>query len=188
MKSRNIFIFASLLLVLTFLFPIWNINLDAPQYPEGLGLYIWVNKITGENEKDLENINKLNHYIGMKVIDEESIPELTYMPIIITALVIAGILFGILRKRRLYLVWVASIVIFMIIGLYDFYMWEFDYGHNLNPDAPIKIPGMSYQPPLLGSKQILNMYSTSLPDVGSFIIGIAVIIALYAYYLAGKEN
>ncbi|PKL87902.1 MAG: hypothetical protein CVV23_13145, partial [Ignavibacteriae bacterium HGW-Ignavibacteriae-2] len=67
-KERALIIFASILLIGVFFFPIWRIDLNAPQYPEGIGLRIWVNKITGANDFDLQNINKLNHYIGMKKI------------------------------------------------------------------------------------------------------------------------
>ena len=67
---------ASLLLISLYFFPMWKINLSAPQYPEGLGLYIWVNKISGENPNDLNTINGLNHYIGMKIITPQDIPEL----------------------------------------------------------------------------------------------------------------
>ena len=38
-------------------------------------MYIWVNKIGGESKSTLQNINILNHYVGMKKIDPESIPE-----------------------------------------------------------------------------------------------------------------
>ncbi len=44
--SKFFMAFASLILLLVFLFPIWKIDLSAPQYPEGLGLRIWVNQIT----------------------------------------------------------------------------------------------------------------------------------------------
>ncbi len=50
-----------------------------------------------------------------------------------------------------------SFFVLAAVGLYDFYMWEYDYGHNLNPHAAIKIPGMAYQPPLIGSKMLLTL-------------------------------
>lgn len=62
-------------------------------------------------------------------------------------------------------------------GLIDFYMWGHDYGHNLSPDAPIKVPGMSYQPPLLGCKQLLNINACSWPYTGSIFIGLSMIFA-----------
>ena len=70
--SRKIFLAASLILVSTYFLPLWKISLDAPQYPEGIGMYIWLDSITGVNPHDLANINGLNHYIGMKKIEPES--------------------------------------------------------------------------------------------------------------------
>lgn len=176
-NKKQILILSSLILLsLTFFFPIWKIDLEAPQYPEGIGLRIWLNKITGVNEYDLDNINKLNHYIGMKVIDQESITELKIMPYIIIFFILSGLILVFLNNKLFSATWIALLIIVLLIGLYDFYLWEYDYGHNLNPDAPIKIPGMVYQPPLIGTKQLLNMKTTSLPDTGSYLIGLAVII------------
>lgn len=186
-KNERIIIFiAAIILLGAFLFPIWKIDLQAPQYPEGIGLRIWVNQITGLNEYDLNNINKLNHYIGMKEIVPSSIPELKIMPYIVVFLISVGILVSILKRKRFLTIWLALIVILMIAGLYDFYIWGYDYGHNLNPNAPIKVPGMSYQPPLLGSKQLLNMKSISLPDIGSYFIGISFLLG--SYVLFNKKN
>ena len=64
-------------------------------------------------------------------------------------------------------------------ALVDFYLWGYDYGHNLNPEAPIKIEGMSYQPPLIGTKQLLNFTAFSGPDIGGWIfIGIGALLFL----------
>ena len=178
-KERALIIFASILLIGVFFFPIWRIDLNAPQYPEGIGLRIWVNKITGANDFDLQNINKLNHYIGMKKIIPEAIPELKIMPFLIGFLILFGLVAAFLKKKSLVMVWISTIVMMMIIGLYDFYIWGYDYGHDLNPEAPIKIPGMVYQPPLIGSKQLLNMNSVSLPDIGAYLIGISLLIGVF---------
>ncbi|MFZ6032364.1 MAG: hypothetical protein ACOYVE_03535 [Melioribacter sp.] len=174
-KSLLIVLFSSLLLLGTYFVPIWKIDLNAPQYPEGIGLRIWLNKITGVHEFDLDNINKLNHYIGMKTIEPDSIPELKIMPYIIAFFVIFGLAVFLLKRKRLIYVWCFLMIVILSIGLYDYYVWEYDYGHNLNPNAPIKVPGMTYQPPLLGTKQLLNMRTTSLPDIGSYLIGISLI-------------
>ena len=181
-RSKYLVTFASLLLLGTFLAPIWKIDIQAPQYPEGMGLYIWINKITGEGPNDLNTLNGLNHYIGMKVIDENSIPELTYMPMIIIIMTAAGLLVAWKGNKSAVLALIVVIMISGILGVYDFYMWEYDYGHNLNPNAPIKVPGMSYQPPLLGSKQLLNINATSLPWIGSLFIGLALFFMAYVWY------
>lgn len=177
-KSRLILLASIILIASTYLFPLWKIDLEAPQYPEGIGLRIWIDKITGVNEYDLDNINKLNHYIGMKTIEPDSIPELKIMPYILIFFILLGIIIMIFDKKILKLSWTILLLITLSIGLYDFYIWEYDYGHNLNPNAPIKIPGMTYQPPFIGTKQLLNMRTTSMPDIGSFTIGTALILGI----------
>jgi len=181
--SRLIMIIGSLLLVGVYFVPIWSISLDAPQYPEGIGLKIHVNTIVGEKEYDLQNINNLNHYIGMKRIEPDSITELQYMPIIIGIMCGLGVLLGIIGKRNLVLGWAILFMIIGAIGLTDFYMWEYDYGHNLDPHAAIQIDGMSYQPPLLGTKQLLNFTAHSFPDVGGYLVGGSIVCAFLAWFL-----
>ncbi|MGK9369102.1 hypothetical protein ACSSWA_09370 [Melioribacter sp. Ez-97] len=173
-KSQYILLISTLLLIATYFVPIWKIDLSAPQYPEGIGLRIWLDKITGLNDYDLDNINKLNHYIGMKIIEPDSIPELKIMPFIVAFFIALGLIAFIMRRRIMIYLYVFLMAAVLLFGLYDFYKWEYDYGHNLNPDAPIKVPGMTYQPPLIGTKQLLNMRTTSLPDMGSYIIGLSI--------------
>jgi len=67
-------------------------------------------------------------------------------------------------------------------------MWEYDYGHDLDKHAPIKVPGMVYQPPLIGTKQLLNMETTSSPAAGSYLIGLSMLLAVTSYYISGKEK
>jgi hypothetical protein len=165
-KSRIGMAVAALLLIGVYLFPIWSISLEAPQYPEGIGLNIWINTIEGKRPQDLQNINGLNHYIGMKPIQPDSIAELKYMPPIIGFMLVSGLLVALFGNRKWLLAWLILFILLAVVGLVDFYMWEYDYGHNLNPNAPIKVPGMSYQPPLIGSKKIMNFTATSLPHIG----------------------
>lgn len=186
--SRVLMFIASMLMLSLFAFPIWNITLEAPQYPEGIKMYIWINKITGSDEFTLQNVNILNHYIGMKAITPESIPELTYFPYIIIGLTILGVVFAIIGKKILYLVWSLLLMVLGALGIYDFYLWEYDYGHNLNPTAQIKIPGMSYQPPLLGEKQLLNFLAKSYPDVGTYAMILASIIAFVAFIIVYRRK
>jgi len=187
-RSRIVVAFAALLLILVFFFPIWKISLQAPQYPEGLGLHIWINQVTGENYHNLESINGLNHYIGMKKITPDSIPELKIMPTIIIFMILFGLFASFKGSKKLVVVWILLFVILAVAGLVDFYMWEYNYGHDLNPNAPIKIPGMYYQPPLLGSEKLLNITATSIPYIGTWIIGITIMLALGALYLNSEKN
>ena len=179
---------ASLLLILVYFFPIWSISMEAPQYPEGIGMNITVNDIQGKEKHDLGNINGLNHYIGMKPITPESIPELKVMPIIFGFLIVSGLVIAIWGSRKWILVWLGVFVLFAIAGLVDFYIWGYDYGHNLDPNAPIKVPGMTYQPPLIGSKQLLNINATSLPHIGFYVALLSMSIASLAWWKSGDTD
>ena len=185
-KSKILIIIGALMVMLTFVFPLWYIDLEAPQYPEGIGLQIWINQIVGQNPHDLANINGLNHYIGMKEIEPESIPELKIMPYLMIFMMLFGLMAGILGKRTLVYIWILLFVIMAAIGMYDFYMWEYDYGHDLNPLAAIKIPGMAYQPPLIGSKMLLNFNAISMPHIATYILGFVVMLAAAALIIDKK--
>lgn len=173
---------AALLLGFVFITPIWTIDMEAPQYPEGIGMKISINKIEGQSKQDLQNINGLNHYIGMKPITPESIPELKIMPWIFGFLIVSGLGVALWGNRTALLVWIILFVLLAIAGLVDFYLWGYDYGHNLNPDAAIKIPGMTYQPPVIGSKQLLNIKATSLPSIGFYISLLSITLASFVYW------
>nr|AWJ66063.1 nitrous-oxide reductase accessory protein [uncultured bacterium] len=181
--SRNLFILASLILIGAYFFPLWQITLEAPQYPEGIALHIWHNKIGGETEYTLQNINILNHYIGMRQIVPESFTELKVIPWVIASFTVLGLIFAFLRKRKYLFFWLLLFAISGLIGIYDFYLWEYDYGHNLDPNAPIKVPGMAYQPPLFGEKMLLNFKASSYPHWGGIIVVSSVMLAFFAYIL-----
>lgn len=158
--------------------PLWKIALVAPQYPEGLGFQIWINQLQGEHPGDLNKINNLNHYIGMKKIIPESIPELKVMPWIMRGMLLFGIGIAVAGKKSFLLSWLILFAAIALAGFVDYYLWGYDYGHNLDTaHAIIKIPGMSYQPPLIGSKKLLNFTAVSLPGsggytaIGSFLVG-----------------
>lgn len=175
---------AAVLLLGMYYVPLWVIDLEAPQYPEGLGLYIHVDNVVGQKETDLESINNLNHYIGMKRIEPESIPELRFMKYIVAFLSAFALLTAIVRRRWLVLVWCTVFMAAGIAGMVDFYNWEYDYGHNLNPHAAINIPGMSYQPPLIGGKQLLNFYALSMPGPGGYLMGISLLIGMMVWWMS----
>lgn len=184
-SSRWLLALAALLLLTTYVAPLWHIALQAPQYPEGLGMYIWSNQITGEKPQDLNSINGLNHYIGMKPIVPESIPELKLMPPLVAGLVVLGLAAAAWGRRAGLVAWTGLFLAGALAGLADFWRWGYDYGHDLNPEAAIKIPGMSYQPPLIGTKQLLNFRATSLPALGGWMailsLGIAIALVVHGW-------
>ena len=191
--SRWLIVIAALALSLTYYLPLWTIALEAPQYPEGLGIEIWINQIQGQNPNDLNKINNLNHYIGMKKIIPEAIPELKIMPWIMRGVMLIGLAVGIFGRRKLLMIWLIVFMLVAIAGFVDYYLWGYDYGHNLDMEnAIIKVPEMNYQPPLIGSKKLLNFTAISLPGsggwvaIGSFLTGLA--LWMYEFKRHRKET
>lgn len=183
-STRLILAIATLALIATYFLPLWEIQLWAPQYPEGLNMKIWLNRISG----DFDIINGINHYIGMKAIKAEMFPEFTYMPFVVAGLIIVGLLPAVTGRRGWLYFFVALLCLGGALGMLDFYLWGYDYGHNLDPKAAISVPGMSYEPPLIGYKNLLNFVAYSGPDFGGWVfIGtgvIAVALAVWEWRLA----
>jgi copper chaperone NosL len=169
-RDRWIVGVAALVMSAAYVLPLWRIALIAPQYPEGLGMLIRINTIDGFKEGDLQSINGLNHYIGMKEIVPDSIPELRLMPVILGVVIVLGIGVAWLGRRGWFATWAVALGLVCAAGLADFWKWGYEYGHDLSPTAIIKVPDMTYQPPLIGSKQLLNFRATSWPASGGWIL------------------
>lgn len=177
--SRILVAVASLALIAAYFVPLWQILMWAPQYPEGLEMKIWINTLSG----DVKTISALNHYIGMRTIEVNMFPEFGYMIYLVAILIVIGLATSVIGKRSMLVVFFGLLVAAGIGALIDFYKWGYDYGHNLNPDAPIKIEGMSYQPPLIGTKVLLNFTAFSGPDLGGWIfLGAGILLFLILIY------
>jgi copper chaperone NosL len=172
--SRILIIISALAMISAYYVPLWQILMWAPQYPEGLGMKIWINNLTG----DVRIISALNHYIGMKHIEVGMFPEFKYMIYIVGAMIGFGILTAVVNRRFMLVLFASLILAAGIAALVDFYLWGYDYGHNLDPTAPIIVPGMSYQPPLIGTKQLLNFTAYSGPDIGGWVFLVAGVITI----------
>ena len=156
--------------------PIWRIDLDAPQYPEGLRLLIYANKLGG----DFDIINGLNHYIGMKTLHANDFIEFTVLPYIIGFFALLFIIVAAVGNKKFMYVLLGLFAAFGILAMVDFWRWEYNYGHNLDPKAAIIVPGMAYQPPLIGYKQLLNFGAYSIPDIGGWIfIAVGILLLIF---------
>jgi copper chaperone NosL len=164
--GRFLLALSVLILPVCYFVPLWQIQLWAPQYPEGLNMKIWINRLSGA----FDIINGLNHYIGMAMIRAEMFPEFKFMIYLLGALIALGLLAVAMGTRKWLWIYVVVLALGGLAGLADFYRWGYDYGHNLDPNAAIQVPGMSYQPPLIGYKSLLNFTAYSGPDVGGWIL------------------
>lgn len=182
----------ALLPLLLFVFPLWNITLEAPQYPIPLGMDIYINDFADAHPHDIKNINLMNHYVGMKFIPE-AIPEFKIFPIGIITTTIIGLLIALKANHRWYLYWFIMMVGISAAGLYDFYLWEHDYGHDLDPKAIMKFTNpdgsvMGFQPPLFGTKNILNFKAHSYPQLGAYFLALGMGLGFVAYWVGKKEK
>jgi copper chaperone NosL len=167
--SKVLLFFTALLFVGALFVPMWRIELEAPQYPEGLVLQLYANKIGG----DVAIINGLNHYIGMATLHTENFFEFAVLPYIFGAFGLISLVLIFIARRKAVLIFLISFVLFVVLAGVDFYRWNYEYGHNLDPNAAIVVPGMAYQPPLIGYKQLLNFGAYSIPDTGGWMLVLA---------------
>lgn len=184
--SRLLLIVAAAGLVMVLFTPMWRIELNAPQYPEGLSLEIHANALKG----NVDIINGLNHYIGMKTLHKEDFLEFTILPYIIVFFAACFLLVAVLGRYKWLKLVFFLFVIFGIVAMVDFWRWEYNYGHNLDPNAAIIVPGMAYQPPLIGFKQLLNFGAYSIPDTGGWIfigVGLLALLVLISGWLRGRK-
>ena len=191
-------IIGSLLLLGLFIYPLWNIRLEAPQYPDPLGMDIYIAGIEGEEEFDIQNIDGINHYIGMKKIPKpEEMWEFNIFPIVIGGMAGLGVLLGLLGlfgkiSPHWFLGWLILMTVLGVLGMYDFNNWLIEYGTDLDPKAIIKLTDaegnpLSYKPPLLGSEKILNFTAHSYPKTGAYLMFLGMFLTLVAWILGRKK-
>ena len=190
-KSKYIMLLAVLLPLGLFLFPLWRITLEAPQYPTPLAMNIHINDFSDVHPHDIKNINLMDHYVGMKYIPK-AIPEFKIFPIGIMITTVIGLIIAFFGNYKWFLFWFVLMIALSSAGMYDFYIWEHDYGHNLDPKAIMKFTNpdgsvMGFQPPIFGSKDILNFRAHSYPRLGALFLGLGIAGAFFAY-LIGKKN
>ncbi|MEO6812603.1 MAG: nitrous oxide reductase accessory protein NosL [Ginsengibacter sp.] len=185
--ARIITFFCGVALLIVLVVPLWQIQFNAPQYPEGLILKMHPHKLAG----NVDIINGLNHYIGMKTLHTNDFVEFTVLPYIIGFFAAMCFLVALLNKRKWLPFLFSAFLLFGIIAMIDFWRWEFNYGHELDPNAAIQIPGMAYQPPLIGYKQLLNFGVYSIPDIGGWIfigVGLSLLTAVIFQFKRKKNQ
>ncbi len=174
-------------LVASLFLPLWHIHLVAPQYRDGLDLWIYGYQLVAGNEgQDLVEINLLNHYIGMQEIHQADFYEMRIIPFALGFFILFGlrvVVFGTMSSLVDHL---ALFFYFTLFSLGAFLYRLHSYGHDLDPKAPINPE--PFWPALVGTKQIANMTQTSLPAVGSYLMGAAAVLLLLAVFLSRRER
>ncbi len=146
--------------------PLWSIHMVAPQYPAGLDLEIYAHTVSG----DVQEINTLNHYIGMAPIDRAELSDLDWMPFAIGALFLLTLRVAVIGNVRWLVDLAVLLAYFSLFSLGRFVYKLYSYGHNLDPHAPFDVE--PFTPAILGTKQIANFTTTALPGPATLLIGV----------------
>ena len=186
-RARIAVLGAGVLLLVALLFPLWEITMFAGQFPEGIRMSIFAHKLVGGNGgADLQGINILNHYIGMREIRAQDFPEMKFIPFALGLFFLLGLrtaLFG--RVHQL----VDLLVLFTYFGLFSlaaFYYRMYSFGHQLGPDAPIKVT--PFTPPVFGHQRIANFDVYSYPGPGTYILGGYALVLAVALVLEARRD
>lgn len=188
LMSRLLLLAGAAAIAAALFFPLWKLHLVAPQYEEGLDLYIYCYKIEGGgmNGQHLAEINNLNHYIGMHPLEQADFHEMRWMPFVfglIILLILRAIVFGqmgnVVDLFALY-------AYFGVFSIASFYYRLYTYGHQLDPHAPMRIK--PFTPLLIGVKKIANFTEYSFPQAGAYLLILSVGLILLAGWASRQER
>ncbi len=158
---------AGLLLVSLFL-PYWVLNLKAPQFPQGLQVRAYVNRLVG----DVGELEGLNHYVGLRSFEDAAVLEKSVA--VIAVIVLVGLLVAaLLIHTRWVLLLVLPALLFPVIFIVDLQFWLWNFGHNLDPRAPLAAAVGEFTPPIFGPAEIAQFDTMALPGPGLVLAFIA---------------
>lgn len=176
-RSRILMLVATLAIVPCIFLPTWSLTLHAPQYPQGLALTIYPNTVGG----DLREVNLLNHYIGMHEIAPDEFPEFRFIPFFILRFFGFALLTALIGSMSLAVIGWMDFALFGTVMLYTMQHWLHQYGHNLSPEAPLRIEPFS--PSFIGTTHVGQFTVASWPAIGAILMGIAGLIGpVIAYF------
>lgn len=184
-QTRKWLVLVTATLSVTFLFaawfqPMWGWYLSAPQYPDGLTLSIYMDRVEG----DVTEINILNHYIGMAHLEEAAQLERSLAAYGLVAISLMTLLMVFLPGRRYARLFALPAFIFPFIFVAAMYRWMYRFGHQLSPDAPVTVE--PFTPTLAGSGQIGNFSTIGMPGAGFYLVLGASVCVVLTYLLRRK--
>lgn len=167
------FAVAAILLVISILQPYWQLTLHAPQYPQGLTVVAYVNHLEG----DVKEIDGLNHYIGMRPLNEAATFERTisiYGIVVLALLIVAAVY---IHNRWAALLALPALLM-PVIFLADLQYWLANFGQNLDPTAPLSSSIKPFVPPVLGEGKIAQFSTVAEPGTGLWLAAAASLVIL----------
>lgn len=168
---------AALLLIVSILLPYWHLDLKAPQYPDGLVVEAFVNRLQG----DVVELEGLNHYVGLASFEDAAVFERSISVIAIVSL--AGLLVaGLLLHSRWVLLFTTPALLFPLIFIADLQWWLWRFGNNLDPRAPFAAAVGEFTPPVFGPAKIAQFDTLALPGPGLVLATIASVMIGYGLW------
>lgn len=168
---------ARVLLLVSLFLPYWHMELQAPQYPDGLHMTAYLNSLTG----DVAEIDGLNHYIGMRSLYEAAKIERTVGVFIMIVFVVMLELAAYIHSRWAVLL-VAPVVFFPVVFLVDLHLWMRHFGLNLDPEAPLSNAVKPFVPTALGKGGIGQFVTIATPGIGLMLAAVASVVLLAALF------
>jgi hypothetical protein len=170
-------VLAAVMLLVSIFLPFWHMQLNAPQYPGGLHVVGYVTHLTG----DVHEIDELNHYIGMRKLEEAAQLERSLSVMMITALslLVLGAVF--IHSKWAALLSVPA-VFFPAGFLLDLYLWLSYFGNNLDPTAPLSSSIKPFTPPVLGTGKVGQFETVASAGPGLILAAVASVVILIALW------
>ena len=159
--------------------PLWVTRFAAPQYPQGLRLEVYLDRVDG----DTGEVNILNHYVGMRPVEEMATVERSLALFALLAVCLLAVEASAFRKSFWQGLLALPLILFPVGMLLDLYAWLWYSGHSLDPTSPLGMSVKPFTPKLIGVQQVANFEVTSslglgtyLQILGAFLLGGAILV------------
>jgi hypothetical protein len=173
-----VMLLARVALLSSLFLPYWRMTLKAPQYPQGLHVQAYLDRLQG----DVAEIDSLNHYIGMRPLGEAAQLERT-LAVAATVALILLIEGAVLIHNRWAALLALPAILFPVFFLADLYYWMNRFGHELNPHAPLSTSIKPFTPPILGTGKVGQFSTIASAGPGLILATTAALLVLVGLYL-----
>ena len=181
-KARILVAVAGIAMLGAIFLPLWQMTMISNQYPEGLRLWIYSYKLTG----DLQEINTLNHYIGMHPLDSQHFAELRILPFSFGLGALLCLLAATLRRRAITTLVLAGGLVSGLAAMAIMFYELYSYGHTLDPKAAIDVA--PFTPPPIGFNKIANFHVTTFFHLGSVLFIVALVALAGALWISRPRS
>lgn len=178
----GLLVVAAGLLILSIFLPYWHITLFAPQYPKGLRVHAYVNRLTG----DVREVDGLNHYIGMIKLGDAATLERTMSRFAIPAIALLAVASFWIRGRWKWLA-IIPVLAYPIAFAVDLFVWLYHAGHALDPHAALSSSIKPFTPHILGVGRIGQFHTDATFGIGFYLVLLAAVLAFVAVFLERRR-